>query len=290
MPNRGFGGEGMPGMSTAPQVPYKLFRYVDLTCQPGKRYRYRVMLKVANPNFRMPVAYLEDPASTDRPYVNSDWSAPSSVIEIPMNGQALAVAAAPSTVVSTEPEAQISLHQIVKWKKPEQPGKKTPAAAPADPLAGGAFQNMEPTEGWIEVLLEKKDLKLPLGGLVYFANQAVEKVLDMQVEIEKKKVEGLLLSCQHTTDPLKPKEAMLLDVRSDDPLGLSRTKGAPTEMLYFAPDGRLFSTHSGVDRLTSEDYKDRTYVPANISGGFGPGGGGEFGPPRGGPGGRFRGE
>lgn len=275
-PNRSYGGENMPGMSAAPQVPYKLYRYVDLTCAPGKRYRYRVKLKLANPNYQLPAAYLKNPESAKQPYVSSDWSAPSSVIEIPMNGQALAVAATTGTQATAfEPEGQISIQQIVKWEKAEERGKKAPPAA-TDPLAGAAFQNMEPTEGWIEVLQEK--LKVPLGGLVYFPKQTVEKVLDMAVEIEKKKVEGLTLSCQQRG------EAMLLDLRSEDPLGLGKSKGI-TEILYFAPDGRLFSTHSGVDKLISDDYKDRTYVPANITGGgfgpgseFGPRGGGRFGP------------
>jgi hypothetical protein len=270
-PGRNFGGEGGAGMSTVPQVPHKLFRYVDLTCLPGKLYRYRVMLMVVNPNARLPAAYLEDPESANRPYVKSEWSAPSSVIEIPMNGQALAVAA--GATAGNEPEAQISIQQIVQWKREVKKGAPAPPAG--DPLAGGAMLNTEPTEGWVEVLQEK--LKVPLGGLVYFPNHAVEKVLDMAVEIEKKKVEGLTLSCQNRS------EAMLLDMRSDDPLGVAKSKG-PTELLYFSPDGRLFSTHSGVDRLVSDDYKDRTFVPANITGGgYGPGGaGGEFGPPRGG--------
>src|SRR5690606_30011309 len=61
---RGMGGEGFGGLqSTAPEVPYKLYRYVDTSCEPGKRYRYRVRLWVNNPNYGFPAGYLEDPES-----------------------------------------------------------------------------------------------------------------------------------------------------------------------------------------------------------------------------------
>jgi hypothetical protein len=246
-------GGGELGMSTAPEVPYKLYRYVDMNCEPGKRYRYRVQLMVNNPNYQLSVAYLEKPESANAPYVYSAWSEPSPVIEIPMNAQVLA-----SSVASgAEPESVVGMLSLIEWKKPEE--KKKVGAATADPLGlpgGGEFgmMNNEPTKGWVEVLEE--NLRLPLGGVAFFNNVTAKKVVDMAVEIEKKEIKGLALNAQG---------AMLLDMRNDDPLGGSKSK-SPTELLFFDKDGRLFVANGAVDYLTSEDYKDRTYVPPEITG------------------------
>ncbi|MCC7085346.1 MAG: hypothetical protein IT427_10100 [Pirellulales bacterium] len=274
----GMGGEGYGnGMSAAPQVPYKLYRYVDMTCEKGKRYRYRVQLMVRNPNFMFPAGYLEKPESAKQEFLLSEWSEPSSVIEIPMNGQVLA-AGSSATGSSGEMEGIVSMLELTHWEKKEDKKKTNSTSGVEGGGLGLGMMNTEPTEGWVEVL--KEGLKLPLGGIAYFVNEKVEKVLDMAVEIEKKKIEGLTLSAQ---------EAMLLDVRSDDSTG-GKSKGV-VEMLFFRPDGRLIAAHSGVDRQKSEDYKDRTFVSSEITGGAFPGMGprGGFGPPGMRGGGKFGG-
>ncbi len=258
-----FGGEMGQGMSTAPEVPYKLYRYVDLTCEKGKRYRYRVQLVLNNPNYLFPAGYLERPESSNEKLVYSPWSEPTPVIEIPMNAQVL-----PTSVATqgAELEANINMLEITKWKKPEskKPAGAAAAAAPVDLIGPGMnMMNSEPTEGYVEVL---KDQRLPLGGVAHFTNVTVEKVVDMMVEIEKKKMEGLTLDAQGV---------MLLDMRNDNPLGGGKSSG-PTEMIFFDRNGRLISASSAVGHLKSEDYKDRTYLPENTDGGpgmdvFGPG-------------------
>lgn len=257
------GGGEMAGMSYAPEVPYKLYRYVDMTCEKGKRYRYRVRLVLENPNFEFPPGYLEKPESAKDKLVYSPYSEPSPVAEVPMNAEALAAGA---TMKSGEIEATVSLLQLVEWKLDPRRRTTGAAATVGDDLGMVGGMNAEPTSGWIEVL---KDFAMPLGAVAYFSPVTAEKVLDMAVEMEKKKIENLTMDAHL---------AMLIDVRGEDPLGTSKTKGAVTEMIFFDKDGRLFSTTSAEGYLKSEDYKDRTWVPDEITGGGFPGGmGDEFG-------------
>src|SRR5262249_34258760 len=57
--------------------PYKLFRFVDLTAEPGKTYRYQVKLLLNNPNFNLASECLDPKAiqagSDKKKYVESEW-------------------------------------------------------------------------------------------------------------------------------------------------------------------------------------------------------------------------
>ena len=44
------------------QLDYRLFRFLDTAVEPGKAYRYRVTLRLWNPNVGLPIKYLEDPS------------------------------------------------------------------------------------------------------------------------------------------------------------------------------------------------------------------------------------
>lgn len=66
---------------------YRMFRFVDVTVEPGSTYRYRVRLKVRNPNYdknpeRMR-PYLEDPALAVETKLTSPDSAASSAVTVP---------------------------------------------------------------------------------------------------------------------------------------------------------------------------------------------------------------
>jgi hypothetical protein len=50
---------------------------------------------------------------------------------------------------------------------------------------------------------------------------------------------------------------MLLDVRNDEPLGVSKTKG-PTEMVFIDSSGRMKTYNSAVDATALKDYQQRT--------------------------------
>lgn len=66
---------------------YRMFRFIDITVVPGATYRYRVRLKVRNPNHdknpeRMR-PFLEDPTLAIEPKLSSPESAASSAVTVP---------------------------------------------------------------------------------------------------------------------------------------------------------------------------------------------------------------
>ena len=60
-----------------------LFRYFDFDVQPGMAYRYRVKLKILNPNFERPPEEVTDEAFTKNPERATDWSNISNASVIP---------------------------------------------------------------------------------------------------------------------------------------------------------------------------------------------------------------
>ena len=91
----GFGDAGQPAPA-APAAPvqehkrlpeYRLFRFIDTAVEPGGAYRYRVRLKVWNPNFdtspeRMR-PHLTDPALAREPKLTSPTSQPTAAAAVP---------------------------------------------------------------------------------------------------------------------------------------------------------------------------------------------------------------
>jgi hypothetical protein len=80
-------------------VDYYLLRFFDYTVKPGKKYRYRVKLAIADPNYNMPTSTLA-PAVLDRQArsakanhgrkpifrIAEAWSDPSPIVGIPIRG------------------------------------------------------------------------------------------------------------------------------------------------------------------------------------------------------------
>ncbi|MCS7305269.1 MAG: hypothetical protein NZ602_09215 [Thermoguttaceae bacterium] len=115
----GYGPMGpMPG--TAPgsfygtiRLPdHKLFRFIDRTVEPGKRYRYRVRLLLANPNYNQPARLLERPELGKDPWIITPWSEPSNVVEVPRDDRLLLLAVKPSASYQAETSAKVAL---LKW-------------------------------------------------------------------------------------------------------------------------------------------------------------------------------
>jgi hypothetical protein len=78
----------------APANDALLFRYFDFTVEPGKRYRYRVKLWLANPNYKVDAAQLTEEANQQTPpgerFIKSPESAPTDVVFIPYDGMIVA--------------------------------------------------------------------------------------------------------------------------------------------------------------------------------------------------------
>jgi len=69
---------------------YLLFRYFDYAVAPGKQYRYRVRLMLANPNCAVAPQFLEDESSAKVRYLETEWSEPTAVVQIPPDTEVLA--------------------------------------------------------------------------------------------------------------------------------------------------------------------------------------------------------
>jgi hypothetical protein len=89
----GFGGPGGQRGVLPSEVSYWLLRFFDFTVEPGKKYRYRVKLVLADPNHGLPDSTL-DPAVQDRLRTSKkkdyriaeEWSEPSPTVGIPLMG------------------------------------------------------------------------------------------------------------------------------------------------------------------------------------------------------------
>lgn len=100
----------MPGLTAQAFAPtdshlvgpeYLLFRYFDYDVEPGKAYRYRAKLMLANPNYRLPPELVEQEKTAELPYLESQWSEPSPIVGVPRHTQVLVVDADPRTSEAT---------------------------------------------------------------------------------------------------------------------------------------------------------------------------------------------
>ncbi|MDR0392578.1 MAG: hypothetical protein LBH59_11760 [Planctomycetaceae bacterium] len=90
-------------------ISHFLFRYLDYSVQPGKTYRYRVKLSLANPNYGLPESDVMDISLTEAIYLDTDVSNASNKVTIPPDSRVLARSVSPSSRNSpwTEPYATI---------------------------------------------------------------------------------------------------------------------------------------------------------------------------------------
>ncbi len=94
---------------------YLLFRFFDYSVEPGKSYRYRVRLLLANPNFGLDPKFLERPELARQRWIEKDrWSEPSPVITIPRDTFVLAGGVHPLLRDTDEPRGTVA---IIKWRK-----------------------------------------------------------------------------------------------------------------------------------------------------------------------------
>ena len=204
-------------------VNYKLFRFVDLTAEPGKTYRYRVQVVMKNPNYNLQEQCLADIKSTGKKTLSSDW-VEIGPVTIPREFQLLADSVTGGR--NTEPKARMSVLALVKTTPPEN----SPMGADAD--------------YWLEA---KQDQDIAIGGMPDFRSSSYKDVADPSADT-KRDLDKATLDTHGAT---------VVDLRNDDPLGTSRTKG-PTEVLTIDDSGRLLLASSAADALVAKNYTDRT--------------------------------
>lgn len=78
-------GEGPGGttLETYMGPELMLFRFFDLTVEPGRTYQYRVRLILINPNFGKTLAEVMEPYVIEGETRETPWSKPSEAVEIP---------------------------------------------------------------------------------------------------------------------------------------------------------------------------------------------------------------
>jgi hypothetical protein len=228
-------GPGFAGNQAGVDVfadPYKLFRFVDLSAEPGKTYRYRVQLLLYNPNYGLLLDSL-DPKAIQAGSVKKRFAESQPIetpaITVPQDYQILADAVSIPGGRLWELKAKIDLLAIAKTPVAESQTGVTPANP----------------DTYVEVV--KDDLEVPLGGIVFVHDADIDKVLDMSTE-SVRKVEKISIDTNQTA---------LLDVRNDKPLGDGKARNA-TEMLYLDGSGNLFDASRAADKLVLDDYQERT--------------------------------
>jgi hypothetical protein len=92
-------------------IEYYLLRAFDYSVEPGKKYRYRVMIGIKNPNFGKSPQYLKKPESAGIENLSSAHSEATSVVTIP-DGHRVLAGAVESGTRFTEPSARMLVTAI----------------------------------------------------------------------------------------------------------------------------------------------------------------------------------
>lgn len=98
------------GAMTGPrrEIPeYQLFRFFDFSAKPGRYYQYRVRLHLSNPNHELPPQNLEDEKLSEQATLITEWSAPTKVINMPLDSRVLAGPVSVSANVNVPPKAEL---------------------------------------------------------------------------------------------------------------------------------------------------------------------------------------
>ena len=235
-------------------VPYLMFRFFDLSVQPGKRYKYRVRLALADVNAGRSLSDL-DPAvierlKTRRSSLLTDWSEPSPTVSIPQAGAVQVAEAKPPTAA---PLSEITVKLIVEGYgvNPEN--------------------RSEAVQGYVETEARR-------GTVLNFFRQPVDKLIQQGRYIET--VEDFTIDTGIT----------VLDVDGGD--RYTRELQSPSQVLFMDPTGRMYLRDELDDEIGVAFHRALFTPPDDRRGSgrgeaFGPEGGGRGGGRRGGGGGSF---
>lgn len=256
------GGANSPRTSLPKGVDFLLLRFFDYTVEPGKRYRYRVSLVLADPNYAMPENVLA-PAVLDRQHKESvdakgqkrprpdfrrieGWSDPSPVVGIPLAGGAKLVDVKPPSAEKIGDEPAVTL--LVNSFDKDSEGNAIQAAI--------------------------KRENVHRGDVVNFVEDA-EYVVAVPPSIDTHP--GFKFATGIT----------LIDARGGEKAG--KNLAMPSQVLLMGPSGNLYVRQELDDKAAVEFHemlfmKDRTGAGPGFGSegpGFGPGGRGQRGGVRG---------
>jgi len=87
-----------------------LFRYFDFDVEPGRTYRYRIRLELANPNYNQPVERLQNPDSAKGQTRKTPWSKPTPSTKVPADTRYFLTRVTPPRG-SGEPVANLDVYE-----------------------------------------------------------------------------------------------------------------------------------------------------------------------------------
>jgi hypothetical protein len=93
---------------------YLLFRFLDLTVEPGQEYRYRVKLVLENPFHNVPVADVEDPSLTIPDRVETEYSEPTQPVVVKDDAEFFLTHVDPKVGKSSLATAKLDLYEWFK--------------------------------------------------------------------------------------------------------------------------------------------------------------------------------
>ena len=182
-----------------PVLDYRLYRFCDYTVQRGKSYMYRVKLVLENANYQMEPFNLEKPEMATGPTRETEFSAPSNAVSVPIDFQVAAIDARPPVSV------QDAMARFMTIRFSDRFGV----------LVGQTFGKFDG---------DQKDRGFERGTRISFGS----------IDTKVRKAGGAVLTNGQVDFPLN---AVLAGISGGDSRG--RQTKAPAELMCFWPDGHM---------------------------------------------------
>jgi hypothetical protein len=212
-------------MEQVAPTPYYLFRFTD--SQPtdatkgglkaGKTYRYRVRLEIANPNFDLPAAILEDPASRNEQTKWTEWAVTGETVTLPGEKELLAYGLKGGSLIEAKGKFQFHV-----WDRK---------------LGAEVAHDFELRRG------EIADFVYPVKDHYNPYQDTGTEIPEFQFRYEPTDGGIPFLADIRGGDPI--------------PGTRSRDVVQPAELLFIDAEGRMFATNEAIDGPTARDYDKR---------------------------------
>ena len=214
-------------------ITVQLFRFFDFNVVPGKHYRYRVRLLLANPNQDIQPEFLARPEIRKVKYLETEFSDPTNVVTVPLDSRLLCIDVATSPNQSVEPssrimsvrfdpetgdESAVEHDKIFRGQMANFLGIPVKTSlADAGRVGLGAMVTREADEDIMETMMGGQGLRRPVGkGRQTKRNRKPDKEVEM---------------IDHLT------QNIVLDMQGGQKMGRELTQ--PCDVLLLDPSGQL---------------------------------------------------
>lgn len=158
-----------------PDLPYWMFRFFDMSAEPGKQYRYRVRLVLKDVNGYVARNFLErevlvrlgdapKPGARSKPMIRqTEWSEPSPVASVPMAGEVRIASVTPPSTRQFNAEPNVKL--LVKSFDLDDQRKAIQAGLERDFYRGSVMNFVSDAEHLVGQFIDKiEDFKFRTGA------------------------------------------------------------------------------------------------------------------------------